>query len=111
MAATAIITAAAALYGGISAQDQARRANNIAAANKKATKDREDQLAAEAAAKALAAKKAETSGQRAGFGTGAGVGGTSAFSRASFIGSSASNTGFGGAVKEDNLGRGSLFGN
>lgn len=110
MAPTAIIMAATAVYGAIEGQDQGRRANkerDKANAEKKA---REDQLAAEAAAKEAAKKKAETAGQRAGFGdtTGAG-GGVSALSRSSFIGGG--NTGFGAGVKEDNLGRGSLFGN
>ena len=102
-----VITAATAVYGAVSAQDQARRANNAADAAKADKKKREDQLAAEAAAAELAKKKAETAGQRAGFGDTS----TSALSRSSFIGGGGSSTGMGAGVKEDNLGRGSLFGN
>ena len=105
MTATAIITAATAVYGAIEGQDQARRANKERDKANKEKKAREDQLAAEASAKEAAKKKAETAGQRAGFG----AGGAAAMSRSAFVGGG--NTGFGGAVKEDNIGRGSLFGN
>ena len=93
------ITAAAAAYGGVEGQDQARRAKNAEREAKAAAKKREEELAAEAAAKEAAKKKAESAGSRAGFG----AGGTP--SRAMFTASGFNN------VAEDNIRRGTLFGN
>lgn len=100
------VTAATAVVGGVSAQDQARRAENAKQAEKDLVKDREAQLAKEAAAKAAAAKQAESAGSRAGFGTS--IASIFAPSRTSAFAS----TGFNNAsVREDNIGRGALFGN
>lgn len=99
------VTAATAVVGGVSAQDQARRANNEKDAARNAAKAREQQLTDEAAAKATEAKKAESAGSRAGFGSAI----ASAFSSRP---SSYNATGFNNnLVREDNIGRGGLFGN
>lgn len=104
------VSAAGAIVGGASAQDQARRANKERENAKKAVKAREAELAAEAAAKEVARKKAESAGQRAGFGAGAGAGAVP--TRASFVSSAqAGTTGMGNAPSEDNISRGTLFGN
>jgi len=100
-----IILAAAATYGAVSSQDQARRANKDKENVKKQTKAREAELAAESAATEAAKKKAETAGQRAGFSSGSGV----SF-RSTFTSSAAGGTGFKN-VAEDNIRRGTLFGN
>lgn len=101
-----VILAAAATYGAISGQDQARRANKEKADAKKVVKAREAELAAEAAGKEAAKKKAETAGQRAGFGTS----GEGVSFRSAFTSSAAGGTGFKN-VAEDNIRRGTLFGN
>ena len=99
------VTAASAIVGGASAQDQARRADNARDAEKKKVKAREAELASEAAAKEAAKKKAETAGQRAGFGpSGAAPAGPT---RSAFI---SRGTGFNN-VAEDNISRSTLFGN
>lgn len=75
---------------------------------KKKVKAREAELAAESAARTAATEKAKTAGQRAGFG-----GGVPSF-RNNLIGGTgfgAAGSGGGGAMREDNIGRGSLFGN
>ena len=101
-----IITAATAVYGAAEGQDAARRSRKAEADAKKEKKAREAELAAEAAAKEAAKKKAETAGQRAGFGAGA------APTRALFTSAAQAGTGFGNSgAAEDNISRGTLFGN
>ena len=97
--ASLVVSAAVGAYGAVEGQDQARRAKNAERDAKEATKKREQELAAEAAAKEAAKKKAESAGSRAGFG----AGGTP--SRAMFTASGFNN------VAEDNIRRGTLFGN
>ena len=101
------VLAVAAVYGAIEGQDQARRARKQEEEAKKAAKAREAELAAEAAAKEAARKKAETAGQRAGFGAGAGTAPT----RSSFTAAAQAGTGFSNVASEDNISRGTLFGN
>lgn len=100
-----IILAGTALYGAIEGQDQARRANKARKEADEDKKARERELADEAAAKEAARKKAESAGTRAGFG-----GGDSG-TRASFTSAAqAGATGFNN-VAEDNISKGTLFGN
>ncbi len=105
MGAPAIIMAAASVYAAISGQDTARKADKTRDDEKKKVKAREAELATEAAAKEAVKKKAETAGQRAGFGSdgSAPVGPT----RAAFV---SRGTGFSN-VAEDNISRSTLFGN
>ena len=103
------VLAVAAVYGAIEGQDQARRARKQEEEAKKAAKAREAELAAEAAAKEAAKKKAETAGQRAGFGAGAPGG---APTRSTFTAAAQAGTGFSNTSgSEDNISRGTLFGN
>lgn len=102
MGIVSVIMAGAAVYSSAQAQDSARRANKDRENAKKAVKAREAELAAEAAAKEATRKKAETAGQRAGFGAG---GAGTAPTRATFTGMGNS------ASSEDNISRGTLFGN
>jgi len=92
----AAISAISAIAGLAQGQDSARRAGKAASDANREKKARERQLAEEAAAKEAARKKAESAGTRAGFGEGGMLGGRAAM------------LGFGG---EDNLSRGTLFGN
>ncbi len=95
-AVTGVGSAAMAYRGSVQADKAARE-------QKKVTKSREAELAAEAAAKEAANVKARSAGQRAGFG-----GGVPSF-RNNLIG----GTGFTApaTAKEDNIGHGTLFGN
>ena len=103
-----IITAAATIYGAAEGQDAARRSRKAEEDAKKEKKAREAELAAEAAAKEAAKKKAETAGQRAGFGASS----SAAPTRASFTSAAQAGTGFGNSgAAEDNISRGTLFGN
>jgi len=109
MGVSTIILAAGSLYSAIQGQDSARRDNKARADAKKEKKAREAALAAEAAAAEAAKKKAETSGQRVGFG-GAGA----PTSRSVFVGGG--NTGFvapgpSSTGEDTNIGRSTLFGN
>lgn len=96
------VTAASALFGGYTAYEGSRRAGEESDAQKKLVAQREKELADEAAAKTAAEAKAATSGRRAG---------AQGSLRSSFTASAAAGgTGFNN-VAEDNIRRGTLFGN